>query len=166
MRRGTPSAVIFGELVHAIRLSKNKVMLDIGEIIGCAHSNISNYEKGTRAIKEEKIAHWALALEVSQLDLLELWKLSQGWIPTRNGRRVFCTDPVVLSLRIDRVMKHAAPTAKYEIDVSSIAPEGPIVRNRGKSVSDRVLQETISSLVGPERERVLGYIQCLIDSRS
>ncbi len=54
MRRGTPSAIVFGELIHAIRISKKKTMRDIAEIVGCAPSNISNCEKGTRAIKRRK----------------------------------------------------------------------------------------------------------------
>ncbi len=73
MRRGTPSAILFGTLVCTIRTSQKKSMRQLGLVIGCPAATISQTEKGQRALKEPKIAHWALALEVSEGDLRELW---------------------------------------------------------------------------------------------
>jgi len=92
MRRGTPSAELFGGLLAMIRTAGTRAsMRQVGEKIGAPAATVSQIEKGQRALKERKIAGWAAALEVSEADLRELWALSQGLIAVDN-RLVFYSD--------------------------------------------------------------------------
>ncbi len=92
MRRGTPSAELFGDLLAVIRMAGTRAsMRQVGEKIGAPAATVSQIEKGQRALKEPKIAGWAAALEVSEADLHELWALSQGLI-TVGDRLVFYSD--------------------------------------------------------------------------
>ncbi|WP_056825521.1 helix-turn-helix domain-containing protein [Terrabacter sp. Root85] len=89
MRRGTPSAVLFGQLLAMIRQVRTGVsMREVGDRIGAPVATISQVEKGQRALKEPKIKAWSHALEVEPGDLLELWWLSQGEVLV-GDRRVF-----------------------------------------------------------------------------
>ncbi len=163
MRRGTPSAILFGTLVCTIRTSQKKSMRQLGSVIGCPAATISQTEKGQRALKEPKIAHWALALEVSEGDFRELWYSSQGFL-LKKGKRVFYTEVGDLFIRITNLMDRLAPSSTYDIDLSDIKPEGPIVRT--KSVKTNDLHEIISELTAQERNRVQGYVDAIIENRS
>jgi transcriptional regulator with XRE-family HTH domain len=92
MRRGTPSAELFGDLLGMIRtVGTGDSMRQVGDKIGAPAATVSQIEKGQRALKEPKIAVWAAALGVSEADLHELWVLSQGLIPV-GDRLVFYSD--------------------------------------------------------------------------
>jgi hypothetical protein len=92
MRRGTPSAELFGGLLAMIRMAGTRdSMRHVGEKIGAPAATVSQTEKGQRALKEPKIAVWAAAFEVSEADLRELWALSQGLI-TVGDRLIFYSD--------------------------------------------------------------------------
>jgi len=92
MRRGTPSAEFFGDLLAMVRtVGTGDSMRQVGKKIGAPAATVSQIEKGQRALKEPKIAVWAAALGVSEADLHELWVLSQGLIPV-GDRLVFYSD--------------------------------------------------------------------------
>lgn len=92
MRRGTPSAELFGGLLTMIRTAGTaESMRQVGEKIGAAAATVSQMEKGQRALKQPKIAVWSKALNVDEGDLLELWWLSQGEVLVAD-RRTFYTD--------------------------------------------------------------------------
>ena len=44
-------------------------------------------------------------------------------------------------------------------------PDGPIVRRREKSITPKSLEILILDLTGPERNRVCGYIDALLENR-
>lgn len=92
MRRGTPPAELFGDLLAMIRTAGTRdSMRQVAEKIGTPAATVSQIEKGQRALKEPKIAVWAAALEVSEADLRELWTFSQGLIAVGN-QLVFYSD--------------------------------------------------------------------------
>lgn len=92
MRRGTPSAELFGGLLAMIRTAgTGDSMRVFGQKIGAPAATVSQIEKGQRALKEPKIAVWSKALDINENDLLELWWLSQGEVLV-GDRRVFYTD--------------------------------------------------------------------------
>jgi transcriptional regulator with XRE-family HTH domain len=92
MRRGTPSAELFGGLLTMIRTAGTGAsMRQFGEKIGAPAATVSQVEKGQRALKEPKIAVWSKALDIKESDLLELWRLSQGEVLV-DDRRKFYTD--------------------------------------------------------------------------
>jgi transcriptional regulator with XRE-family HTH domain len=92
MRRGTPSAKLFGDLLTMLRtVGTGQSMRQVGDRIGVRAATVSQIEKGQRALKEPKIAAWAGALDVSEADLRELWMLSQGQVQL-GDRRVFYAD--------------------------------------------------------------------------
>ena len=92
MRRGTPSAELFGALLAMIRTTgTGKSMRQLGDRIGAPAATVSQIEKGQRALKKPKIATWATALEVSEADLHQLWVLSQGQVRV-GDRLVFYSD--------------------------------------------------------------------------
>lgn len=92
MRRGTPSAELFGDLLSMLRtIGIGSSMRQLGDKIGVRAATVSQIEKGQRALKKPKIATWAAALEVSEADLHELWLLSQGQIQV-GDRLVFYSD--------------------------------------------------------------------------
>jgi transcriptional regulator with XRE-family HTH domain len=66
-------------------------MRQVGDRIGVRAATVSQIEKGQRALKEPKIPAWAEALEVSEVDLHELWMLSQGHVQV-DGQLVFYAD--------------------------------------------------------------------------
>ncbi|TFD55068.1 XRE family transcriptional regulator [Cryobacterium sp. Hh7] len=93
MRRGTPSAKLFGHLLSLVRsLGTRGSMRQVGESIGAPAATVSQVEKGQRALKAPKIALWAAALEVSEADLHELWVLCQGLVPVGRDQPVFYSD--------------------------------------------------------------------------
>ena len=92
MRRGTPSAKLFGDLLTMLRtVGTGQSMRQLGDRIGVRAATVSQIEKGQRALKEPKIAAWAEALDVGAGDLHELWMLSQGQVPV-GERSVFYAD--------------------------------------------------------------------------
>lgn len=92
MRRGTPSAELFGGLLAMIRTAGTaESMRQFGEKISAPAATVSQIEKGQRALKEPKIAVWSKALNVDESYLLELWQLSQGEVLI-GDRRKFYTD--------------------------------------------------------------------------
>lgn len=92
MRRGTPSAALFGDLLALIRTAGSAAsMRQVGDKIGAPAATVSQVEKGQRALKAPKIAVWSRALGVGESDLLELWRLSQGEVLV-GDRLTFYTD--------------------------------------------------------------------------
>jgi transcriptional regulator with XRE-family HTH domain len=92
MRRGTPSAALFGDLLALIRTAGTAAsMRQVGDKIGAPAATVSQVEKGQRALKAPKIAVWARALGVRESELLELWRLSQGEVLVGN-RLTFYAD--------------------------------------------------------------------------
>lgn len=252
MRRGTPSAELFGGLLAIIRITgTGRSMRQVGDRIGAPASTVSQVEKGQRALKEPKIAAWAVALEVNKADLHELWFLSQGLIPVDGGRVLFYSDrpqtlgteplrdglvppmsngqdlePIYrLALRIAAVLRRLLPDASLwvsaenfeptyilEAAMQTVTPEQededadaaqapelpliefewhptseprdradarlgairvpllqkvePIVRRRRGSVRAVELEDLISDLSAPERERVRGYIEAIVEQRA
>jgi hypothetical protein len=221
-------------------------MREVGERVpvSAPAATVSQIEKGERALKEPKIPQWANALRVREVDLLELWQLSQGLVPA-DGRLRFYSDPGVslgnqplgdrierelrerpehaqlyrLAVRITDVLRRMVPTVEfevepyslgdfyerewstpqrfdseyseleavkaafvprptivcysrevvgpvYEVHVPVIEKEGPIARHRGTSVNAVTLDELIRSLTAPERERVRGYVEAIVEQRS
>ncbi|MCB1256757.1 MAG: helix-turn-helix transcriptional regulator [Microthrixaceae bacterium] len=253
MRRGTPSAKLFGDLLSMLRtVGTGQSMRQVGDRIGVRAATISQIEKGQRALKEPKIAMWADALDVSEVDLRELWMLSQGQIQL-GDRRVFYTEQpdaldaeplndsieyaleqrpdlrplYLLAQRIATVLDRLVPEAgirirpddhdepphvsepgdaalteaqkeenvewadtyplpviertrggtplnerrfEYEegelVRVPPLRKQAAIVRRRGKSMGAPELVDLFHELTGPERERVRGYIDAIIDQRT
>ena len=54
----------------------------------------------------------------------------------------------------------------YEVQVPVLVKEEPIARHRGTSVKAVALDELIHSLTGPERERVRGYVEAIVEQRN
>lgn len=193
MRRGTPSAELFGNLLKGIRTTRLDLsMRKVADKIGVKAATISQIEKGQRALKEPKIALWADALDVKEEDLHHLWMLCQGLIRSDLNQYVFYKDVTYvddseslkfLTLRIANVLRHLLPdkTIKvflatstsmpyvvfhptYRVEIPLLEKPTPIVRKRGKSVNANDLGDLILKLSGPERERVRGYIEAIIES--
>lgn len=120
MRRGTPGAIALGDFLCTIRKSKCMTMRQVSLVLDCHPSEVSNIEKGLRALKEPKIELWAKALEV------ETWVIRDEWL-------------------------------KYDA-----MEEPPIVRTRRTPMPSKELVELIYNLSGLQRERVRGYIDCLL----
>lgn len=256
MRRGTDSAILFGEFLAMIRkVSSRASMRKIGDGIGSPAATVSQVEKGQRALKSERIAHWAQALGVNEDDLYELWWLSQGKVLV-GERRIFYTDvaarPVLESAELsadvlrtvkehpdleliyrladlmamvvqeliprgtvyvdvleyepifleeqqfgggltaeqeDKQAEHGAAfvrqpliycdwddrhgdprpcrrTAREVAGVPVLGRSVPIVRKRAKSMKNSELQNLIRDLSGPERERVRGYLEAVVEQRN
>lgn len=55
--------------------------------------------------------------------------------------------------------------AKSHVRVPLLQELTPIVRRRGKSVNTVDLEDLIRSLSGPERERVRGYVEAIVEQR-
>lgn len=169
MRRGTPPAYLFGSLIKVIRESKGLTMRQMSPVISASAATVSQVEKGLRALKEPKLQAWAVALGVKQNHLIELWELCQGYV--RSGPswfQYFYEDLSVLHRRIELLMEEmvAKETPIPSFDVSDIAPLKPIKRKRGVSLKTKQLEDLIKSLSGPERARVQGYIEAIIENRT
>lgn len=123
MRRGTPAAYEFGKILYELRKATELTLAEVAEAIGTTSGNVSFYEHGKRAVKEEKLEVYAVALGVNRTWLRSVWLEAQN------------------------------------------QPEPPIVRNRGKSIGRDALELAIADLTHTERERVLGYIHALKESR-
>ena len=54
----------------------------------------------------------------------------------------------------------------YEVHVPVLVKEEPIARHRGTSLKAVALDELIRSLTGPERERVRGYVEAIVEHRN
>jgi len=54
----------------------------------------------------------------------------------------------------------------YRVRVPLLQELTPILRRRGKSVNAMELEDLIRDLSGPERERVRGYIEAIVEQRS
>lgn len=164
MRRRTDAAYLFGSLLKLLRMNHARATYrHVAETAGLsAAASVVQLESAERAVKEDKIAGLANALEVPEKDLLELWWLSQGLIPTRSRERKFYTDHEDLVNRIDKIMKKYV-NASFNVPV--IKPLTPVSRNRGKSIEAQELESLFNSLTGPERERVRGYIEAVLEER-
>jgi hypothetical protein len=55
---------------------------------------------------------------------------------------------------------------RYRVRVPLLQELTPIVRRRGKSVNAVELEDLIRDLSGPERERVRGYIEAIVEQRA
>lgn len=163
MRRNTASAELMGNLLRVIRGDRS--MRKIAEKIGCPAATISQVEKGQRALKEPKIHTWANALEVDENYLEMLWHLTQGNIPQVTGEVKFYTNPITLYNIIKKVMWKLAPGEKFEFDVSNIKKESRIYRGRASSIKPMDLEMLIKKLKSPERERVRGYVEAILEKR-
>lgn len=91
MRRGTPAAEEFGELVHKLRTEKDMSMRQVAIKMGVPTSTVSQVEKAQRAVKAPKLASWANALGVKESYLRGQWNLFQKNNPdpplVRNNRK-------------------------------------------------------------------------------
>lgn len=142
MRRGTPSAQVFGKLLSLVRsVGTGESMRQVGESVGAPAATLSQVEKGQRALKEPRIPPWAAALEVSEADLHELWLLCQGLIPVGRDRLFYSDRPDALgsapldadiittlrdqpeleaiyrlAVRIAGVMKRLLPNASVQVE--------------------------------------------------
>jgi transcriptional regulator with XRE-family HTH domain len=54
---------------------------------------------------------------------------------------------------------------RYEWNASNLLPEPPIIRTRTKTTPKSELENLVRNLNGPERNRVRGYIDALIENR-
>lgn len=77
MRRGTPAAIKFGKLLYNIRINNNMTMGHLGRTLGVPTATISKIEKAQRALKDDKLSKWAIALEIDENYLREQWFLCQ-----------------------------------------------------------------------------------------
>ena len=100
MRRGTPSAKLFGDLLTMLRTAgTGQSMRQVGERIGAPAATVSQIEKGQRALKEPKIPAWAEALDVNDADLHELWMLCQGHVQSGDQLVFYTNQPDTLGAR-------------------------------------------------------------------
>lgn len=148
MRRGTPSAELFGSLLAMIRTAGTADSMRLcGQKISAPAATVSQIEKGQRALKQPKIPAWSKALDIHENDLLELWWLSQGEVLV-GDRRKFYTEAgealgkdmldanIVKVLRerpdlepiyrlaelITTVLKKVLPTSWLHVDTSEFEP--------------------------------------------
>ena len=56
--------------------------------------------------------------------------------------------------------------ARFRVLVPLLQELTPIVRRRGKSVNAVELEDLIRELSGPERERVRGYVEAIVEQRA
>lgn len=73
MRRGTPSAIAFGQYLCRVRKVENMTMTQMAKKIGCPPATISQIERGERSLKESKLAVWAAALNVDFGIFQDVW---------------------------------------------------------------------------------------------
>lgn len=73
MRLGTPSCILFGQLLFELRAKNGFTMRQVAAKVGVDAATVSNVEKGNRAVKAPKLAAWASALEVDESFLQERW---------------------------------------------------------------------------------------------
>lgn len=171
MRRGTPSALLFGQCMIIIREEYcRESQRAIGRRIDVPSATISQIEKGYRALKEKWIPRHAKALEVSQNDLKELWWATQGYV--RNSGQ-----HLVLSSRHDdqrEYIRHClfrlSPTdetlRRFDLlEFSLLKPEGAIIRHRGKAPTKSDLEQKLIDLTSVEKAKVFGYIDRLLEDR-
>jgi transcriptional regulator with XRE-family HTH domain len=163
MRRGTPSAELFGGLLTMIRLAGTGCsMRRIGERIGAPAATVSQTEKGQRALKEPKLSAWASALEVDESDLHDLWLLCQGLIEHRDRLVFYGDDPAALGVepldaeivqvleqrpdlesvyrltgRMVDVLRRLLPAAKLSIVPSDFEPPYVLELNVGTITDDQ-----------------------------
>lgn len=81
MKSGTSSAKAFGKVLQLVRKSLGKSQLEIASAVepSLSVSAISMAESGNRPLKtEELIRSYALALDLDDDDLVELWLACQG----------------------------------------------------------------------------------------
>lgn len=183
MRRGTPSATLFGEILLILRKNTNQSMSALGAKIGSPAATISQIEKGQRALKEEKIRIWANALNVDEVEFKKLWLLSQGYHPEQG---YFVTGQEYLRDRILAILKRILSTEGFKISIEKlcifvqsnstyesftitipkIEKNDPIQRRRTKSIDTKSLEILISDLTGSERNRVRRYVELVIEERT
>lgn len=121
MRRGTPSAELFGGLLRMIRTAGTRgSMRQIGDRIKSPAATVSQVEKGQRALKRDRIEDWAAALEVDSGDLLELWLLTQGEVAVDDLRKFYTTDQALAVLSTDPVKTHLAATVTRHPELEPI----------------------------------------------
>ena len=62
--------------------------------------------------------------------------------------------------------QYSETTDRYLVRVPLLQELTPIVRRRGKSVNAVELEDLIRDLSGPERERVRGYVEAIVEQRA
>lgn len=77
MRRGTPAAKVFGNVLLKFRMEAGLSQRQVGAVIKAPAATVSQTEKGQRALKEPKLSIWAKALGVKEEHLRELWLATQ-----------------------------------------------------------------------------------------
>lgn len=77
MRRGTPAAEAFGELLMNRRVGHGLTMREVGRRLGVPAATVSQSEKGQRAVKEHNLHRWAAALEIEEAFLRKMWVRTQ-----------------------------------------------------------------------------------------
>jgi transcriptional regulator with XRE-family HTH domain len=182
MRRGTPSAELFGQLVRVIRVVRtDKTMNQFARDMGKAPAFVSQIEKGQRALKEPSIKAYSDALWTKEEHLRVLWLLCQGWLLVDDEEaRYFYEDLNNLCEQITQQMKLIIPKGLISngqfparivvhgldtIMIPEIPKDNPIVRVRRSAIKADELYEEMKDLTAPERNRVLGYIHALKEQR-
>ena len=85
-----------------------------------------------------------------------------GVSQVEKGQRVVKKDKIPLWANALEVDESYLRTLWLEADSLE---EPPLLRVRAKSVKETELKDLIDELSGPERDRVLGYVTALIESR-
>lgn len=168
MRKGTPSAILFGQCLFLIRTrTAKKSMRQVGSIIGTKAATVSQIEKAQRALKEPKLHIWAEALGVDEYQLTQLWWATQSFMRNlENDTWELCTDPEVLRNYIHYCIIGLLPVYyNHELEIPDDLYEFPISRSRPKTTPNKNLLEKINSLYAIEKNQVVGYIDALLDQR-
>lgn len=166
MRRGTPSAELFGKCIFLIRTEhSHHSMRAIGRSMMQPPVCVSQAERGQRAVKENRLEALAYALNVDDVELKKLWWLCQGYRIKASGERVFYSDHTVLVSHIEQIMRSFLGSADFHLDIPVIEKDLPIIRRRSIAITDLNLEDLLKKLRSEERTLVEGYIHGLIDSR-
>lgn len=160
MRKGTYSAELFGYFLTVIRITHTKKsMRQIALVFGTPPESISQYEEGTRGVKEKYLDNLATAYEVNKYDLRNLWLACQGLMIIDHITPTFCSDASTQKRQI------IFAAEKLGLDIKKIEPLGPIVRKRSKNAKTENIRDSISQLNEAERNRVMGYIDAIVENR-
>lgn len=164
MRRGTPTAKVFGDLLYYIRTANGQTMRQVANRLGEKKyaATVSQIERGERVVQYPDVSNWAEALNVDSQDLHDLWWLSHGH--HYNGE--FFEDKQELFKEIQKIMYKINVNIKFTLDLSEIKPKYPLTRRRQKSISQISLTELIAKLTATEKNRVRGYVEGILSERN
>lgn len=165
MRRNTYSAQLFGQFLKEIRTVHTKKSMHQVELdFGLPLAALSTYERGVRAVKENRIKDLADALGVDARDLKMLWLWCQGLRLGRYNLPEYCDDVRTQRRQIFFYLGRILPGYESPTHILKIEPEKPITHSR-KSQKKNQVRDAISMLTVSESDKVLGYIDCLLEQR-